>query len=202
MKILNEITEDEVTAAILQYNSNSFRFKDRLKELFRQKGLDMKIVTNPDLKSDGENTLRRQFVQSLDGSGIGGYLDKSFPKDVAWKKARLSKEDLQKIKYIDYSYWNELTKNTRLVRDGAKSIKKGVVVFNESNQPFWDAFEALKQGKKFPAPILVTKNDRSDLVVIDGHLRLTVYLLDERYAPDEIETTIGYSENFSSWDLY
>jgi len=202
MKILNDITEDEVTAIILQYNLNSFRFKNELKELLRQQKLDMKIITNPDLKDGTENALRRKFVQSLDGSGVGGYLAKDFPNDVAWKKTQINKADLQKIKYIDYSYWNELTYHTRLVRDGAESIKKGVIIFNESNQSFWDAFEALRQGKKFPAPILVTKNDDSDLVVIDGHLRLTVYLLDERYTPNEIEAIVGYSENFSLWDLY
>jgi len=202
MKILNDISEDEVTAIILNYNMDSSRFRNELKELLQKHRLDEKIVINPDLKNDNENLLRKQFVQSLDGSTMGGYLDKSFPNNVIWKKAQLSKKDLQKIKYIDYSYWNELTNNTRLVSDGAESIKKGVIVFNVSNQPFWDAFEALKQGKKFPAPILVSQNSTSDLVVIDGHLRLTVYLLDERYAPDKVEAIIGYSEDFSSWDLY
>lgn len=202
MKILNDMTEDEVTAIILQYNIGSFRFKSRLKKLLKQQKLDMKIVTDPDLKNNSENKLRKQFVQSLDGSDIGGYLDRNFPNNVTWKKAQLNKKDLQTIKYIDYSYWNELTNHTRLVRDGAESIKKGVIIFNKSNQPFWDAFEALKQGKKFPAPILVSLNTTSDLVVIDGHLRLTVYLLDERYTPNKIEAIIGYSENFLSWDLY
>ncbi len=202
MEILNNISEDEVTAIILNYNMHSLRFVNGLKELLRKHGLDEKIATNPDLRNDNENLLRKQFVQSLDGSNIGGYLNKNFPNNVVWKKAQLSKKDLQKIKYIDYSYWNKLTNHTRLVRDGANSIKKGIVIFNESNQGFWDAFEALKKGKKFPAPILVTKNINSDLVVIDGHLRLTVYLLDEHYTPNKIEAIIGYSENFSSWDLY
>ena len=196
------MSEDEVTAIILQYNIDSVRFRGRLKELLRQQKLDMKIVTDPDLKNDSENKQRKQFVQSFNGSDIGGYLSSNFPKNVTWKKAQLNKNDLQKIKYINYDYWNELSHHTRLVCDGAKSIKKGVTVFNKSNQPFWEAFEALKQGKKFPAPILVSQNTTSDLVVIDGHLRLTVYLLDARYTPNKVEAIIGYSENFLSWDLY
>jgi len=202
MEILKNISEDEVTAIILNYNMHSSRFRNELKKLLQEHGLDEKIVTDPDLKNDSENAIRKRFIQSLDGSGVGGYLGKNFPNDVVWKKAQLSKEDLQKIKYIDYSYWNELTNNTRLVSDGAESIKKGVVIFNESNQRFWDAFEALKQGEKFPAPILVSQNSTSDLVVIDGHLRLTVYLLDAGYTPNKVEVIIGYSENFLSWDLY
>lgn len=202
MKILNDISEDEVTAIILNYNIRSLRFGNGLRELLQKCGLDEKMVTDPDLKDDNENALRKQFVQSLGGSDIGGYLSKNFPNNVTWKKAQLNKKDLHKIKYIDYDYWNELSHHTRLVRDGAKSIKKGVIVFNKSNQPFWDAFETLKQGKKFPVPILVSRNTTSDLVVIDGHLRLTVYLLDARYTPNKVEIIIGYSENFLSWDLY
>jgi len=202
MKILDNITEDEVTATILQYNMNSFRFDQELKRLLKQKGINTKIISEPNLDDAGENKLRKKFVQSLNGSGIGGYLNENFPNDVLWKKVQLNKNDLYNIKYIDYSYWNELTNHTRMVRDGAESIKKGVIIFNESNQPFWDAFETLKQGKKFPAPILVSQNTDSNLVVIDGHLRLTVYLLDIRYTPDKIEAIIGYSKNFKSWDLY
>lgn len=202
MKIIDDITEDEVTTIILQYNMGSFRFNNELEKLLKQKKIDMKIVSEPNLKDIRENILRKKFVQSLNGSGVGGYLSGNFPNNVVWKKARLSKKDLSNIKYIDYSYWNELTNHTRLVHDGAESIKKGVIIFNESNQPFWNAFEALKQGKKFPAPILVSQNTNSDLVVIDGHLRLTVYLLNTHYTPNEIEAIIGYSENFNSWDLY
>jgi len=202
MEILGDISEDEVTAIILDYNMNSPRFKFELKELLQRHGLDERIVNNPDLRNESENKLRKEFVQSLDGRGIGGYLNKDFPNDVEWKKAEINKEDLRAIKYIDYSYWNELTNNTRLVRDGAKSVKKGVVVFDASNYPFWYAFEAPKKGRKFPEPILVSRDFNSDLVVIDGHLRLTVYLIDARYTPNSIGVIMGYSENFSAWNLY
>ena len=113
-----------------------------------------------------------------------------------------SKEDLMKVKYIHYDYWIELSKGTRLVKDGSSSIRKGVEIFGQSNQKFWDALEALKKGVKFPEPILIAKSPSSALVVLEGHLRLTVYLLDPVYKPNEIEVIIGFSKSFQNWDMY
>lgn len=89
-----------------------------------------------------------------------------------------------------------------LISEGASNVRKGVEIFGQSNQQYWDALDALKKGQKFPEPILISRNPNSDLVVIDGHLRLTVNLLDSEYTPNEIEVVLGYSENFQNWDLY
>ncbi len=48
----------------------------------------------------------------------------------------------------------------------------------------------------------VAKNPIADFVVVDGHLKLTVYLLDPKYTSDEIEVLLGFSENFQNWDMY
>lgn len=45
-------------------------------------------------------------------------------------------------------------------------------------------------------------NEKSKVVVLEGHARLTAYFIDSEYLPDEIEVLIGYSEKFSEWDLY
>lgn len=202
MEILKDITEDEMSYVFVKEQMGSFRFAEEMKQIMDKYGADRKIIDNPNFKDQNENDLRKKLLQSFKGSDDDGHLFDDFPNNVSWKRAILTKDDLMKVKYINYDYWNELSNGTRLVSEGASSIRKGIEVFNQSNQNFWNAFEALKKGVKFPEPILIAKNISDDLIVVEGHLRLTVYLLDPKYTPNKIETIIGFSENFQEWDMY
>ncbi|TNJ66064.1 hypothetical protein FE784_11615 [Paenibacillus hemerocallicola] len=42
----------------------------------------------------------------------------------------------------------------------------------------------------------------SRIVALEGHERLTAYLIDTEYIPPELEVIIGFSEDFVAWDLY
>jgi len=202
MKILRNITEDEMIYVFIKEQMGSFRFAEEMEKIMRRHSADRKIIDTPNFQDEKENKLRKKLLQSFKGSDDEGSLFDDFPKNVLWKRAILIKDDLMKVKYIDYDYWNELSNGTRLVSEGATSIRKGIEIFNQSNQNFWNAFEALKKGVKFPEPILIAKNFVSDLVVVEGHLRLTVYLLNPKYTPNEIEIIVGFSEDFQDWDMY
>jgi hypothetical protein len=202
MKILNDISDEKMTYMFIMQQMGSFRFADEMQKIMDKLGVDRKIIDTPNFKDQNENDLRLKLRQSFGGSADDGHLFDDFPKNITWKRAVLTKDDLLRVKYIDYDYWIELSNGTRLVKDGAASINKGVEIFNQSNRKFWDALEALKKGVKFPEPILITKNLSSYIVVVEGHLRLTVYLLDPAYTPNEIEVIIGFSENFQDWDMY
>lgn len=202
MKILKDISEEEMTHLFIMQQIGSFRFAKEMEEIIKKHGVNRKIIDNPNFEDQNENELRLRLRQSFGGSDDEGHLFDNFPKNVSWKRAMLSKEDLIKVKYIDYDYWIKLSNGTRLVKDGASGIRKGVEIFGQSNQKFWDALDALKRGVKFPEPILIAKNISSDIVVVEGHLRLTVYLLDPACTPNDIEAVIGFSENFQNWDIY
>ena len=202
MKILKSVTEHEVTASLFKYNYSSFRFGEKLKAIIKEQGIDENIITNPDVQNEKKNMIREKLMRSFDGDGVDGYLSQDFPNNIQWKLVRLTKKDIQQIKYLNYSYWNELSNHKRYISEGVKTIKKGIEIFNQSNDIFFKAFKALKQGANFPPSILIAKDENSDLVAIDGHLRLTSYLFDSNYTPDEIDAYIGYSENLATWPLY
>ncbi len=202
MKIIKDITDEEMTYMFIKQQLESFRFAEEMKQIMTKFGANKNIIDKPNFKDQNENELRKKLLQSFGGSDDEGHLFDNFPKNVSWKKALLTKKDLKRVKYIDYDYWNELSNGTRLVKDGALSIKKGVEIFGQNNQKFWDALDTLKKGVKFPEPILIAKNLSADLVVVEGHLRLTVYLLDTKYTPGEIEAILGFSENFQDWNMY
>ncbi|WP_339223431.1 hypothetical protein [Paenibacillus sp. FSL W7-1332] len=117
-------------------------------------------------------------------------------------KLSLRSQDLNEVMYINYSFWNELSSNTRLPLQASKNIMSQIEVFGISNQGFLDINLALKNGKVFPRLIFVSMNENSRVVVLEGHARLTAYYLDNDYIPDELEVIIGFSDKFSVWDLY
>jgi hypothetical protein len=75
-----------------------------------------------------------------------------------WKLVELAVEDVKALRYIDYSYWNELSDNTHLVGVAAENVKRDKVVFDVSNAHFFDIAKAIKTGAQF-APIVVTRRE-------------------------------------------
>lgn len=104
--------------------------------------------------------------------------------------------------YINYSYWNELLSNSILPLDAAKNIQNGIEIFGVSNDGFKDIHADIKHGISFPKMIFVSANEKSRIVVLEGHARITAYFLEIEYIPEELEVIIGYSEKFADWDLY
>lgn len=58
------------------------------------------------------------------------------PDGLTWYDAEIARAEIADLRYVDYSYWNELTDNSHLVKDGLANIRKGKVVFEVSNDRF------------------------------------------------------------------
>ena len=95
------------------------------------------------------------------------------------------------VKYINYDYWIELTNGSRLPKDSVEKIKNNDKVFNVSYEDFLEASETFKKTKTFDEIIIVS--DLHEFVVLEGHLRLTVYALNKDILPDKISVIIGVS---------
>jgi hypothetical protein len=105
-------------------------------------------------------------------------------------------------RYIDYSYWNELSNGTRLPSVAAHNIRAGKVVYGQSNQGFWELAQAVCRGAKL-LPLLVTAvAPAAPLVVMEGHVRLTSYALARAYLPAAVDVIAGFSPEFARWDAY
>lgn len=113
-----------------------------------------------------------------------------------------TREEVRRIRYIDYSYWVELSGGSRLAADAALNIRRGVTAFGQSNDRFFEAAASLRSGGRFPPLIVVSKDRTSRIVVLEDHVRLTAYLLEPELMPKEIEALIGYSPGFTAWGLY
>jgi hypothetical protein len=59
--------------------------------------------------------------------------------------------------------------------------------------------QAFADGARFPPLILVTAGPSGGLVVLEGHVRLTAYMLCPDRLPPELEVLVGSSPDMAGW---
>ena len=202
MKYLKKSSESEMITVFLQAEVSSLRFGDKVLEQLTSLGVSRSLIDNPDLSNNHDNQVRKSILSSHKGYGKNAQLFENFPQDVNWKWVGFSRDDLAKVKYINYDYWNELSGGSRLAIDASRNVQKGMTVFEEDNQAFLDASESLRNGAVFPPMIFVSTHDGGSVVALEGHLRLTVYMMESQLIPDQTKVIVGYSPDFVDWDLF
>ena len=136
-----------------------------------------RMIQEPDWQNAAENVLRRTLLGVYRGYGQNADYFPDFPAHVRWERVGLSREELERVRYIDWEYWLDLTDGTRMAIDGARNALAGKVVYDVSSDGFVSMADALRQGARFPPLILVAKDVGAPLVVMEGHARLTAYLI-------------------------
>ncbi|MDO8537878.1 MAG: hypothetical protein Q7S21_03245 [archaeon] len=202
MKTIRKISENEMIAEFLKAEINSSRFRKKILNKLKKDKKSKKIVLKPKLSNQKENQYREQLLEKVRGFRKNKDLFQNFPKSIVWEKVIIKKNELHKIKYINYSYWNKLSNGTRKPSQAAKSIEKGKKVFNVSNVKFYKILKKIKKGIKFPLMIFVAKSKKSKIVVLEGHARLTSYFLEPKHIPKIMQVIIGYSNGIGKWELY
>jgi hypothetical protein len=193
MHDLRAISEDEMVTVFLQTEIASTRFESRILAILQHGGRDRRVIDQPHLDDAEENTYRALVLGEHRGYRRDADVFTGMPSDVRWFRARLTREELAQVRYIDYDYWTELSGGTRRVADGAARIRRGIEVFGVGNGGFWYLADALRTGATVPEPILVGTDEQSPLVVLEGHVRLTAYLLRPEYLPATMPILVGLS---------
>jgi hypothetical protein len=199
MRILGESSEAEMIACFLRGELTSPRFGPGLRAALSAAGLTDRLLTDADLSDETENRARRNLLGTTRGYGQNrDVFDESFPApaDVHWTRAELNPTELAQVRYIEYSYWNELSGGSRLPIDAARRIRDGVRAFDVPNQRFLAAARAVARGERFP-PLILAGRSYTDLVCLEGHLRLTGYAL--AGFPTDVECLIGTASTMGRW---
>lgn len=182
MKVIRNSSPDEAVLIWLQAELTSKRFQNDLQKSLDKYGLRPQIITDSDLSNKSENDLRLKVLQNY----RDWFEDDVYTHD--WKLVELTGSDVRALRYIDYSYWNELSDNTHLVGVAAENVKRGKVVFDVSNAHFFAIAKAVEAGVRF-APIVVLEREQG-LEIVEGHARATGYLLAEN-ATNPLQAVIG-----------
>jgi hypothetical protein len=202
MREFVSISEEEMIAAFLQGEINSSRFGSQIEDVLHQDGRALEIIRHPDLNDAADNRYRRYVLDAYRGYDARTGLFAGFPRDVRWMRLRLTPEELRQVRYINYSYWNELSGGSRRPVDAAARVAAGFEAFDVSNASYWALAEALARGDPVSSPILVGSGQEGDLVILEGHLRLTAYFLRPQSIPPATEAIVGISPELRRWALY
>ncbi|MER6299258.1 hypothetical protein ABT247_06740 [Kitasatospora sp. NPDC001539] len=196
MRVLGMSSEDEMVACFLRGELSSRRFGQNLRSHLAAAGQAEQLLTHPDLSDAGANVARRALLAATRGYGENRDLFENFPPQVAWTRALLSSDEVAGVRYLEYSYWVELSGGSRRPTDAAARIRAGLRAFDVPNEPFVEAAHALIRGARFP-PLILVGERHDDLVCLEGHLRLTALAL-VGFRTD-VECLIGIAPTMGRW---
>jgi hypothetical protein len=202
MRGLRAGSEAEMVALFLRTELTSERFGDELRALLERAGLPESVVTDPDLDDDAGNQARLRLLTGHRGYGTRTEVFEDFPDDVCWQWMVITADELAGVRYIDYDYWDELSGGTRLAVDAARRIRAGVTPFGVPNGRVLHMARAVAGGARFPPLILVTTGLGDDLVVLEGHVRLTALMLARDHLAPELEVLVGSSPEMTNWGCW
>jgi hypothetical protein len=202
MRRLRPSSEAEMVALFLRTELPAARSRDDLRALLERDGVPERVVTAPDLGDDGENRARRRLLTWHRGYGTRTELFDGFPDDVRWQWMAITPAELARVRFIDYDYWVELSGGTRLAVDAAPRIGAGVAPFGVPSDWALGMAQEVASGARFPPLILVTPGPGGDLVVLEGHARLTAFMLARDQLPPELEVLAGSSPTMTRWGLW
>ena len=201
MRNLGRVSDNEMIIAFLQAEIDSPRFRGSVDSALSNAGTNRSIVTTPNLQSEEENRLRRRALGLYRGFGQNRALFLDFPQDVRWYKVLLDKDDLKKLRYLNYPTWEELSGGSRLVTDGAQNVDR-IHTDENTNATIKSIADAVRQGKRYPGLILVSDKLEGTLTLVEGNARATAYLLELDAIDDGIEAIVGYSEAIRQWRFH
>lgn len=186
MKIIKKSSEAEMLLEYLKAEINSNRFSERLEKTLKELNISKDIILNANLENEQENKQRRLIMEKFRGYPTEDIFER-FPKEFNWFYVEFEEGDIDKIFYLNWEYWNEISNNTSKPTEAAKNIYNGVEIYDVSNEPYFKGLEYLESNNKFNPIIALTCNEEK-FVLIEGHSRMTVYGM----KPELFVGTFGY----------
>jgi hypothetical protein len=188
----------EMVATFLRGELSSERFGADIRSCLAACGLAERLLTHPDLSDAEANAARRAVLAATRGYGEDRELFKDFPAQVTWIRAILWAGEIARVRYVEYSYWLEISGGSRLPADAAVRIKAGIQAWDVPNERFLRAARALGGGAQFP-PLILVGEKQDELVCLEGNLRLTAYAL--AGFPVGVECLVGTAPTMGRWTL-
>jgi hypothetical protein len=198
MRTLRKASEDEVLASFLRAELDSPRWGDRLLELLREDDVAESVLRTPDLTDADECAYRALLLDRHRAWLRREGLFEGFPQRVDWSRVALAPDEVLAIRYINWDWWLRISDGTRRPVDAAARIRRGDVagITAEEHKPIAGRLHAAEP----PAELIaVALPGRSQLVAVEGHVRLTAYALYPQYLPAELEIFLGTAPDMHRW---
>lgn len=201
MQVLASVREAEVVAAFLRAEINSSRFRPALVEILRRDGVGQAFIELPDLDDPIGNENRRSLLSELRGWGENRGLFTGFPAPVAWCRAAFACSELMDVRYANLDHWHYLSGGSRRPGDAARRLRSGLVP--EIDLSFYQAVAYTLSLRTAPQELIMVSNvDGGDLVLVDGHARITALFLADKPALPQLTTFIAFADGLEGWVGY
>lgn len=201
MKLLHKLDENGVISLFLLSEFKSSRFGSDLLRVLKTLGFSKDIILKPDLENTAENACRRDIIGEYRGYGRNTGLFTNFPKNVEWYEAFITRKELSKVRYINWYYWLGITGGSRLPCDVRLNVSNDVIS-SADIKLFYAVLADIEASGFFPKLIFVTTGSPKDLVVLEGHLRVTASFLKPKIIPNKVNAIVGISKEFTLWGFY
>jgi hypothetical protein len=188
MRLLRPASEDDMVAVFLGAEAASERYAPQIRQILARLGQPGSVVEHPDTRDEAANAVRRHILAAYRHYPAGDVFT-GMPADVRWHHAALTAAELATVRYIDYSYWTDFSGGTRRAADGARRL--GPWQEQPPGTIYRQIAEDLQNGRLPPPVILLGEPGPANLVVIEGHKRLTGLLLCPESLPAELEVLLG-----------
>jgi hypothetical protein len=190
VNLVRAVPEAEIVAEFLRAEWDSPRFGPRLRALTR----DPSLVTAPRLDNEAENDERALLLDAHRAWLRRQGLFFGLPPAIDWFAAVFGRDELLDILYIDWSWWLALSGGTRRPRDAARVIRAQ----EDPAAIAW--YEPILRART--RIIAVTDLERTRVVVMEGHARLTAYALYPERVDDEVEVLLGVAPDMAAWSQF
>jgi hypothetical protein len=180
LKYLKVGSEEEMVAIFLKAELDSPRFSKLIKKNSKKFNVPLSVIEHPDLRDSNQNQQRSKILTSYRGWGTRTKMFENFPSKLRWEWWELNKSDVLNLCYVDYSYWNELSRGSHLVKDGVQTVRDGVEIYGVSNQQYLDLAQKIDKNASLPPLILDQARSEGRLEIIEGHVRATAFGLSKQ----------------------
>jgi hypothetical protein len=206
MRMIKAASEAEMIALFLLTEWKSSRFGSALHQIVHESDQPSELVTRPNLDSGADNAARRDVLGRFRGFGRDEDLFEGFPQadEVQWEWAELDPGEVLAIRYVRYSYWDEISGGTRLPPAAAEFVRRGGKVFGHmTTAHFLDAANQVRVRWPDWPPIIAVRGAPADrLVVLEGRARLTIMAIAAGAIPGVSRVLIGTSPSMRTWSGY
>jgi hypothetical protein len=200
---LRPASEPEVVLAFLRGELDSHRFGNDVRRALLDFG-GLGLVERPDLDSEEENRARERALAAARGWPDAEVFE-GFPENVEWYHGVLPPDELERVRFIDYSYWNELSGGSRRPRDVLPTLQAGKLPRWLTRLGTGWCFEfasELATAEAVNDLIVMATPDMSELVLLEGHARLTAIFVGGLQRRLSVRAYLGLSAQVSQWTCF
>lgn len=203
MKGFRPATEAEVVLAFLRGEIDSDRFGHDVERALVDAG-GLHLLRRPDLSSERENRARERALAVARGWRDSG-LFTGFPDKVDWYHGVLPPDALARVRFIEYSYWNELSGGSRRPADVLPTLRAGRLPgwLSELGTDWCFQLAAqLATAEAVDDLIVMATPDLGSLVLLEGHARMTAIFVGGHQRRLTVRAYLGLSPAVEQWSCF